>query len=209
MFSFILLTFADLKSYRFTYWFGAPVLVPSIPFQTAKNSPVSLFKIEHTKAVVSIYHQLHIYLNNAESLSTKMIFMLVPSNNQSAGDGSYALIPLSQGWSSRYDKHSFIVVLDTDTLLRNKHSEASSTTPTAPSAVFGWSMRNLLALVSLHHVPSDECSSCNIVSLRGSLLNRLLSFSDVATTQQFLDNSDDNNFCKYLHIIYFYSRVML
>ena len=37
---FVLLTFADLKQYRFTYWFGCPALLPLIPF--VSNIPIKL-----------------------------------------------------------------------------------------------------------------------------------------------------------------------
>ena len=125
--------------------------------------------------------------------------MLVPSNNQTCTDdakAAYQLVSLSHGWNDRFDRYSYIVILDTDTLLRNKTDDAVSAVQ-SPSNIFGWSLRNLLALLAYQHVPNTEHNTCNIVSLRGLLLSRLLSFNDTESAQHFLNNCDDDHLCKY------------
>ena len=60
--SFTLLTFPDLKSYRFTYWFAAPVILPnaSNPFMSAfqSSSPPIVPLKNYTSVTIRLYRTL-------------------------------------------------------------------------------------------------------------------------------------------------------
>ena len=193
-----MLTFADLKSYRFTYWYGSPVLVPSIPFRT-KSESHKFLKQYNSNVVLSIYRKIQTYLihNNDENIHNRMVFMLIKSESQN----SYEVVSLKQGWNMRYNKNAFIGILDSSSRTYTTNSNKNTNTTTlSSSSSLPWSMRNLLALLAYHVPPSNNNNNassdpsiyCNIISVKGSILKHFMNSNITSTT----DNFSDEEICK-------------
>lgn len=134
---FVLLTFADLKTYKFMYWLGVPAVLPDTPFT---------FKSFRSLQDVDRQLSLSLYSNLMKSSLSDLqsIFAIK--------DGS--LLTLSQAWPQRHDPSLYFVIPD-----------ASST-----SESFGWTVRNFLALLSVH---ATEPTSVNVIGLRGTVARKL------------------------------------
>lgn len=137
---FVLLTFADLKTYKFMYWLGVPAVLPETPFT---YSSFQNLQDVNGKLTVSLYRAL--LTCNLNEVQSVFAFK----------DG--VLISLSDAWPSRNDPSMYFVVPDAS-------SAAES---------FGWTVRNFLALLSVH---STEASSVNIIGLRGTFARKLFRY---------------------------------
>lgn len=148
-----MLSFADLKTYRFTYWYADPVVLPETPFESDINPAY----LSHSKPLISqyIYQNFLSYLSEESSRNSKQIFMIIPKVLANDNTTDYKLVTLEAGWSLRYHSSASIIVFDAALSslgqVQNATDNEKHTTSELTSAVFGFSMRNLLALVSYHH----------------------------------------------------------
>lgn len=164
LFNFLVLTFADLKAYKFYYWFSYPALLPNVPLSTVNladrnnsrnvvdfnDSMVSLIKIREIDDLVEsisgldvltgIYtHPTFIRLLK----SNQFIFVVsvtkahdLNNNNQR----SVQVYSLEEGWNDRYSPNAFICVLDSITSAVTVNNNAS----------VSWQIRNVLSFLSYH-----------------------------------------------------------
>lgn len=158
-----MLSFADLKLYKFTYWFCEPALVPDTSFQTTAAG-ISHFHNDHADHIVHLYKNLLEYWSTSPDPSFKQVLMLQTENS------TPRLVSLRDGWTQRYTATSFVIVFDS---ALGSGDSSSSSTPDSDTT-FGWSLRNVLSLLALTHNDSAEQTFVNIVSLRGQLLKRVL-----------------------------------
>ena len=140
---FNLLVFADLKVYKFYFWFCLPVLLPDIHFESA--SPPAYLSQENPKLVVDTYKSLR--ARDALTVGcSHHVFMSVLSPQAS---GASSLLNLADGWSRRYESGSYIFILDSQPATSSSSQSASTTE--AAKGTFGWGMRNLLYLLASKH----------------------------------------------------------
>lgn len=180
--NFLLLTFADLKTYRFTYWLGVPAFVPDQPFTSSDLQSLKDVNIDGGSGVcLELYRTLiQALLSRQEAGATstqpslQSIFALKFSAlNESAMQSSTTggdmaeyqmqdiqraeLLTLAEVWDVRYSSDVYLVVSD------------PSSSPTA----MGWVVRNLLAMLALHHT-LPEAATVRIIGLRGLVAKKLL-----------------------------------
>lgn len=166
---FVLLTFADLKSYRFTYWFASPALLPaaSVPFDPFQP-PKHLFQSDSDNGsywwtgIVAMYRGVPTTLTTSESKSLSSPSPLPPVFVLSTtAAGSWQVTTLADSWdrllAETNSSDLFVVVADTAS------DDVSS---------FGWQLRNVLALLGTHMRPATTVS---IIALRGSVAKRMYS----------------------------------
>ena len=84
-------------------------------------------------------------MTSFDSSALPTIFM---HNSQSNSGG---LTALSEGWSDRYNSQSYVLILDTSTRSNVQQQVDGKDSSASPAHVYGWSMRNLLALLAHHH----------------------------------------------------------
>ena len=205
LFPHAILSFADLKSYKFTYWYCEPVLVPDEPFQTSSTG-IRLLQDTNANQLLYLYRHLLEYWSSSLSLgnhqsqssSCKQVFMMIETSK----DSGYQIVNLRDGWNKRYEQGSCIVVFES--ALVSSSSSSSESKVHDSSFTFGWTMRNLLALLALSHDSSASSTEyfVNIVSLRGSLWKRLLHSwaggQNDNSWRALVDNSTTPDICKYI-----------
>lgn len=214
LFQFFMLTFADLKSYQFTYWYCAPTLVPEVPFQASENKTKN-FRDAYPDQLVYLYKNLLEYWS-LETISSdkphcKQICMIETQNSSQEP----RIVSLRDGWARRYDHGSFIVLFDT-TLVGKDSTVSSSSVSSSTSefqgshsdeSTFGWSTRNALSLLALSHDQSSTQSYINIVSVRGPLWEKLLHSWTVgqkdSTWRASVDSLTPSDTCKFILLIYY------
>lgn len=182
--NFILLTFADLKSYRFTYWLGVPAIIPESTVFT--SSPIRLLKEQlddnGCNVCIELYRALLKKLltiqedGESESALQTVFALRFPigsedlHQSETAGDPTEyqmqhihhaELLSFADAWESRHAAGVYIVVAD----------------PSASANGFGWVVRNLLAMLALHH-PGGSCGTegplqCRVIGLRGQAAKKL------------------------------------
>ena len=155
--TFIIITFADLKTYRFTYWYGSPALIPNLPYQAVSTHPVYL-RQHNSTILITLYRTLVKFLTAFDSSTSSDLPTIFMYNSQSNSGG---LTSLAEGWSDRYNSQSYVLILDTSTRGTSSiqqhvsgnidNKDSSKDTSASPAHVYGWSMRNLLALLAHHH----------------------------------------------------------
>ena len=164
--SFILIVFADLKSYQFTHWLGMPAVIPEMPFHcTAEPVRLSLSAISSpADATVAMYRQLDPTSTIARSGAGVFGLAFDPLTS------SWTLCALAEAWSQRYDtQNAAIVILEANGPVSNAQAPASVSSP------LSWRSRNLLALLAAQHV-GESREFVNIVIMRGELCNRLVGY---------------------------------
>ena len=224
LFQFAMLTFADLKSYKFTYWYCEPTLVPDEPFQTSPDG-IRLFQDTNANQLVYLYKSLLEYWSTVSLGGTcKQVFMMLESTTR---DSEPQIVSLRDGWSRRYDQSSCIVVFDSALFSSTSSSSSSSNISSNSSsseskeqqqreATFGWTMRNVLALLALSHDSSTSSTPplVNIASLRGPLWKKLLHAWTVGQNdgswRAFVDGATPSDICKiYLDNLVHFSNIYI
>lgn len=154
--SFLLMVFADLKRYSFTYWFASPVFVPEIPF-TCEN----VESLINHPMLPEIYLEL---INNWNllSLSQNLICGVIQENEK------YKIVSLRHVWDRRNEDEVLLVFIDP--MCQKLHSNSSA---------IGWRIRNFLALLATE-IPRDIMDyRVNILCLRGDAVNLLISGREI------------------------------
>jgi ubiquitin-like modifier-activating enzyme ATG7 len=125
---FLLLSYADLKSYKFIYWFCSPAIVPADPFKLSRIVPLNqsstLSNTGGSPFVEAIYHEL---LQNP----SKFNFSAVVLSERSGGSSSFRFLSLTEAWSLRYDESCYFLFLDQSNTMDS----------------LGWAIRNFLLLL--------------------------------------------------------------
>jgi len=123
---FLVLTFADLKKYKYKYWFAFPALVPANPFNVSKTSPIGdSFTAEQQTALCTQYELFRGLAGNQGDLANAAA-VAVRVNNKA---GLPQVLPLSD-----FIKGDYVLFADASAL------------PSHP----GWFLRNLLVLLKVH-----------------------------------------------------------
>jgi hypothetical protein len=178
--TFMLLTYSDLKAYRFTYWMGAPAIIPDRSFNSTDLRSVKDITLENGgNLCLELYHQLLQRLSSSQNESATAgaplspIFALRLTSTsetmlRSAAGGDLTeyqlhdaqkaeLLTLREAWADRYSPDVHIVVLDAS----------------ASASGFGWMVRNLLAALALHHDSATDSATVRLVGLRGNAAKKL------------------------------------
>ena len=149
LYPFILLSYADLKSYRFTYWFCLPCILPSVSY-THHVPPVQLKEIsEHSLILNAVYS----YCQNL--LSLLFYVWKNPSNNL------WCASTLKESWENIYNNDGMVVIIDNG-------SDGS----------FTWLLRNLLILLS-YHAPSTVPVNIRVITLRNPMLYTIVDTNEL------------------------------
>jgi hypothetical protein len=167
LFRFVLLSFADLKTYRFTYWFGWPALIPTLPFTAnvvKRLSTVDFSNIlgpSYSTPVFDVYKGLvsdAVWRGSIIDASSQPVenanttdrptdvevvtpvFALIHDGNCGGEEVNtgWRAVSLKEAWDRRHSDSCLIVIADLGS-----------------SNTFGWPLRNLLALFAAH-VPTDD-----------------------------------------------------
>jgi hypothetical protein len=152
--SFVLIMFADLKAYKYTYWFGMPTFVPPVPTIV---SEVGGLPIGNEK-IISLYRSLP-SIHGFTCLS-KRVFGL----KRCDGSSDWEILSLEEVWPRRYDVENVVLVI-----VDNCMGEATSA---SNPYKHGWYLRNLIALLEFH-CSSTETVAVNILSLRSAVIRKV------------------------------------
>jgi hypothetical protein len=189
--SFLLLTYADLKVYRFTYWLGVPAFVPDQPFNSSELRCLKDVTLENGSGIcLELYRALiQMLVAKPGDSSLQTVFAVrfpavnesttqsnaggdvsIDANEEASGEGAgdmseyqmqdmqrAELLMLAQAWEVRYSSEVYLVVVD----------------PSASTTAMGWVVRNLLAMLALHH-DTKGASTVRIIGLRGGIAKKLV-----------------------------------
>ncbi|CAO3621088.1 unnamed protein product [Cunninghamella blakesleeana] len=115
--AFLLLTFADLKKYKFYYWFSFPAILSSAPWSLISDESIeTTFNHQQIDTLTKSYHDL------------KQPFFIIQKENKE-DETSFKLLSLNE---AKKDELPFMLGFC---------DPSSSTSPTTP----GWPLRNFLA----------------------------------------------------------------
>lgn len=183
---FLLLTFADLKSYRFTYWLCLPAIIPANRQSFSYLSPPTLIKLTENSSndslVVVVYRNLINLINRCCSGIIPFVFGLMKSVSSTADcQWQWQVHSLEDVWMNRYNTNDVIfVILD--------NGSSSCTT---------WMLRNFLTLLSVHSSSSLSQTSIamphsvRIISLRGKLIKSMLKLDDITAAERMITECND------------------
>ena len=188
LYFFILLSFADLKSYKFVYWYGCPSFASTTPsyqlmsHQTLQAYLTTVFPNQQEVLLIQVYTAIYerfaeLRSNDKESFAVPPVCMMSIQTEegevQEGESGSKICIhTLQEAWQYRFQSNYYILVLDNNMLPGGAGAGAST----------GWGVRNLLVLLSAT-VPTPTASptardtadpQVNIVCLRGELVYHTL-----------------------------------
>jgi ubiquitin-like modifier-activating enzyme ATG7 len=158
---FALLTFADLKSYKFTYWLGVPALLPDKAFV---SSELIALKDRDSQLTSVMYRVMK------DSLTTSTLpYIFAIYHPKSGTDVELPfvmdqLLTLEQAWPHCFHPAVYFVVPDSSS---------------ADNSV-GWTVRNFLALLAIgagvaRGVEDGSVSTARIIGLRGAIAKRMTS----------------------------------
>ncbi|KAI8333621.1 hypothetical protein BC941DRAFT_473373 [Chlamydoabsidia padenii] len=117
---FLMLTFADLKKYKFYYWFAFPAIIPTKPWSLKSNHPIH--QVYTTKQITSLAKSYH--------ETNQPGFFIIQSNND---ESNLQVLPLSKSATTL-----------TRSIITLGFTDPSST------LIPGWPLRNLLAWAHHH-----------------------------------------------------------
>jgi hypothetical protein len=177
--NFVLLTFADLKAYRFTYWLGVPAIIPESPFT---STDMALLKsvtsdtgcslcIEMYRVLLnslSLVRNTWVQANDNEEASTtttaqhlplQCVFALwFPPTGEGCG-GNMGESTATGEFNMQHISHAELMTLKQAWPLRhNAGLYFVYLDPSVSDSGSGWVVRNLLALLGWH-VPTDNRDS--------------------------------------------------
>jgi hypothetical protein len=164
IFKFVLLVFADLKSYHFTYWSASPAIIPNSPFSLTQ-SPVllrnSMFKdhlLDLYHALYTLPHPYHIFVlqYNPDPTTTHYSTALRESH--------WNIIDFSKIFENSLTENSFIGII-----------EVIPPVVSPSTTCFTWHMRNLMAFLALNksRLCKKDSNTVNVIAMRGNLLQKL------------------------------------
>ena len=179
--TFLLLTYSDLKAYRFTYWMGVPAIVPDQPFHNStQRSLCDVLTENGSNLSTELYRVLMRRLlesqedpaEGIEPLRSTFAIKITTTNEtmqqsatgpdlseyQMQGVQHTELLTLSEAWDDRYSPDVFIVVVDSS----------------AAESGFGWGVRNLLEMMAFHQSDSSLNGTVRLIRVRGSVAKRLV-----------------------------------
>ena len=166
---FLLLVYPDLKSYRFYYWFAAPVILPEYPF-TSQN-PTELLKNSNPSLLLKIYKAM-VNPQYHHLLKERFVACHVANTNLSLDDTNVKIISLEEAWPQRFDTSSiyFLLINNDGTIISGNNNLSEDQLKS-----FDWSMRNFLTVMSLHSgIPQNRKDmEVNIINLRGTQLKKI------------------------------------
>ena len=159
---FFLLTFADLKSYKFLYWFCLPAVVPPNPFQFEYAGLLGQYQdLGNSKILNVIYSH---FQENTFSRSVHLFAVL-----DFPGVECPQVVSLSEAWSHRFEQYCHFIIVD-----QSYTSES-----------LGWISRNFLMLALLYSGAAPSCQSLvgqekitirsgkiRLIGIRNSLLRK-------------------------------------
>ncbi len=158
---FVLLTFADLKAYKFTYWLGVPALLPDRAFESTE---LTVLKNRDSELVGAVYQAMKLNINSS---TLPYVFAIYhPSTETTNGELPFVVdqvLTLEQAWSHCFHKDIYFVVPDSS-------SDENS---------FGWAVRNFLAMLSIvtavsrGGVQESVSGSVRVIGLRGVIAKRM------------------------------------
>jgi hypothetical protein len=156
---FALLTFADLKSYKFTYWLGVPALVPDKAYI---SSELVALKDRDSQLTFAIYKSMK------DSLTTSnlpYIFAIYHPTSTTGKELPFVvdqLLTLEQAWPYCFHPAVYFVVPDSSS---------------ADNSV-GWTVRNFLALLAIsagvtRGTSESLLETARVIGLRGAIAKRM------------------------------------
>jgi hypothetical protein len=135
LFGFGLLTFADLKGYKFVYWFCTPTVIPYQPIPYIVSRPMTTQK--------SLLQSLYTHILHNNHTTTPCQLFAIHYNATTDTIERYYSFP--EAWNSRKENKEMIWVVE---------DWSSSAAGSVGSGIVGWNIRNLLALFAFH-IPSN------------------------------------------------------
>ncbi|KAI8092479.1 E1-like protein-activating enzyme Gsa7p/Apg7p [Halteromyces radiatus] len=109
--SFLMVTFADLKKYKFYYWFAFPAIIPSSPWLVSNLQSIDqIFTPHQITSLATSYHRLNqppFFLIETQSDDTLQLYPLnhlstcLPTMMLTLGFADPSCSPLTPGWPLR------------------------------------------------------------------------------------------------------------
>lgn len=159
--TFVLIVFADLKAYKFTYWFGMPAFIPGT--LTLRQPPCLLKVTSDGSAISAALCQGISQSTEGFHYFSRRVFALRRDHQ------TWKIMSLQDAWSCRYSTNDLIIVFVDNAAGENdpyKHS---------------WGLRNLLALFDFH---CSEAGTIRVLSVRNSILRRCVDLAQSSITRQ-------------------------
>lgn len=132
--NFQLITFADLKSYKFVFWFGMPAVSTAQSWELRSSE---LVHGDETKAPLLQGDVLRAVYERVLQQNTMDVFVVERSSDV------HNVLSLREAWEKRYSSDLTFVLLDMSSAKQG----------------LGWNVRNLLTLLTFYAGCGEGCSS--------------------------------------------------
>lgn len=175
LYYYVLLTFGDLKNYKFMHWYGAPAIIPETSTDSLFYDVVSAYRTFDNSTLSScLMNACRVYISKQLAVSDSALLNILPPVLMLTNENGVGVLKsLEEGWSKRFQEESYVIVLD-DTeqgapetpglngasIEAANSSGVSSGTPTS-----GWGVRNLLALLAATVRDQEKGSESCVVNL--------------------------------------------